>query len=125
MFGYFFVIFFIGLNHKYKTDNFFILPYHSQLYSNYHYMLHEMKAKSENKSVEIALREKNLKEEIWLNDNGLNTNNLNDIFLIIKYKNDEFIKEVIKNPINSAFFIRKNFSGSNTRSFWVKKLIFR
>ena len=89
-------------------------------------MLHEMKAKSENKSVEIALREKNLKEEIWLNDNGLNTNNLNDIFLIIKYKNDEFIKEVIKNPINSAFYLLGKISQAAILDpFGLKKLIFR
>ena len=125
MLGYFFVIIFIGLNHKYKTDTFFILPYHSQLYSNYHYMLHEMKARSENKSVEIALREKNLKEEIWLNDNGLNNNNLNDIFLIIKYKNNEFIKEVIKNPINSAFYLLGKISQAAILDpFWVKKNLY-
>lgn len=122
MLGYLLIIFSIGLNHKYKTDNFFLLPYHSQLYSNYHYMLHEMKAKSENKNVETALLEKNLKEEIWLNENELNTNNLNDIFVIIKYRNNEFIKEVIKNPINSAFYLLKKITQAAILDpFWVKK----
>lgn len=125
MFGYFLIIFSIGLNHKYKTDNFFLLPYHSQLYSNYHYMLHEMKAKLENKDVETALIEKNLKEEVWLKNNKLNTNNLNDILLIIKYKNNEFIKEVIKNPINSAFYLlRKITQAAILDPFWVKKNLF-
>ncbi len=123
--GYLIILFLIGLNHKYKTDKFFFLPYHSQLYSNYHYMLHEMKAKSENKSIALALKEKNSKEQIWIKENDININNLDDIFLLIKYKNNEFIDEVIENPLSSALYlIRKISQAAILDPFWVKKNLF-
>ena len=123
--GYIIILFLIGLNHKYKTDKFFFLPYHSQLYSNYHYMLHEMKAKSENKTKALALQEKNSKEQIWIKKNNININNLNDIFLLIRYKNNEFINEVIKNPLNSVLYLIKKISQAAILDpFWVKKNLF-
>ena len=115
----------MGVNHQIKTGKFFVLTYHSQLYSNYHYMLHEMKAKSENKSVEVALEEKIMKENNWMEENKINPNNFNDIFLIINYKNKEFFKEVLNNPIDSAvFLINKIFQAAILDPFWVKKNLF-
>jgi len=125
LFGYIIVLLSIGVNHYYKTDKFFILPYHSHLYSNYHYMLHEMKAKSNNISKEQALKEKIEKEYVWRNLNNININNFEDIFLLINYKNNEFLNEVIKNPINSSLYLlNKIFQAAILDPFWVKKNLF-
>ena len=123
--GYFIFISFMGVNHQIKTGKFFVLPYHSQLYSNYHYMLHEMKAKSENKSKKVALEEKIIEEKNWMEENKINPNNFNDIFLIINYRNKEFFKEVLNNPIDSVvFLINKIFQAAILDPFWVKKNLF-
>ena len=84
-----------------------------------------MKAKSENKTKALALQEKNSKEQIWIKKNNININNLNDIFLLIRYKNNEFINEVIKNPLNSALYLIKKISQAAILDpFWVKKNLF-
>tara|TARA_B100001540_G_scaffold163360_1_gene144519 strand:- start:1138 stop:2526 length:1389 start_codon:yes stop_codon:yes gene_type:complete len=125
IFGYIIVLFGIGVNHYYKTDKFFILPYYSHLYSNYHYMLHEMKAKSNNISYQKALKEKIEKEDNWKNLNNIDINNFKDIFLIINYRNKEFLHEVIKNPFNSSLYLLNKISQAAILDpFWVKKNLF-
>ena len=123
--GYFTVISLIGLNHYIKKDRFFILPYHSQLYSNYHYMLHEMTAKSEKKGLEEALNEKVMKEKKWIKKNKIEKDNFNHLFLIINYRNKEFLNQVIKNPIDSSIYLLSKISQAAILDpFWVKKHLF-
>ena len=123
--GYFLFLFLIGLSNYQKTSIFFILPYHSKLYSNYHYMLHEIKASSENKTIEKAYKEKIEKKKQWIIDNNINEKNLKDIFKIIDYKNSEFVNEVIQNPINSAkYLVYKICQAAVLDPNWVKKHYF-
>ena len=122
IFGYLIILFGIGYNHLIKTDKFFILPYQSHLYSNYHYMLHEMKSKSEKKPLKQALKQKIDKENQWLLKNNINKNDFNDIFLIINYRNSEFFSEVFKNPFNSFFYLLNKISQAAILDpFWVNK----
>tara|TARA_Y100000816_G_scaffold292297_1_gene286850 strand:+ start:375 stop:1763 length:1389 start_codon:yes stop_codon:yes gene_type:complete len=123
--SYFFILGGIGINNYFKTDKFFILPYHSQMYSNYHYMLHEMKAKSEKKSIEETLKEKIEKESKWQEINKIDKDNFNDIFLIINYRHKQFLAEVVENPLNSFFYLLKKISHAAILDpFWVKKNLF-
>jgi hypothetical protein len=89
----------LGYNNLKKTDHFYLLPSHHQLYSYYHYFGHVILADRlkipENKAIEILQNE----ERNWRNINNISLDIKRDYFKNIDYRNKVFLREVIKNPI--------------------------
>tara|TARA_Y100001970_G_C14201945_1_gene841628 strand:+ start:778 stop:2196 length:1419 start_codon:yes stop_codon:yes gene_type:complete len=102
--GYLFIILSIGYNNYKKTDSFFFLSYVHQYYSYYHYfapsLLADKKKISKSQAKKILLEE----EKIWIKENQIDINVINDLNKNIEYRNKIFLREVLNNP---SYFIGK------------------
>jgi len=128
--GYVFVISLVGYKNYTETKYFHILSKPHQYYSYYHYFAPSLYADRMDISSKEAQKILITSEKLWLDKNIPDFNKLNifdfknfiDLEKNIKYRNQIFIHEVIKNP---SYFILK-FSKrvimmSIIDPFWVHK----
>ena len=118
--GYGLVVLTIGFINLKKTDNFHFFSQVHQYYSFYHYfaadILGDRKKISDTKAQELL--DKN--EKKWISDNKINLKKSSDYSRLIKYRNEIFLRESIKNPIYVAKkFIKKLTVMCIIHPFWV------
>ena len=120
--GYLSIILLIGNLHYIKKGVFFILPYHSNQYSNYHYMYDDIFSKATQISKDQSYNIKIKKEKEWRKNNLIQDNEFKDKFKIINYRNNEFLKLVIKYPFTSfKYLVYKSCQASILDPIYVHK----
>ena len=118
--GYGLVILSIGFINFKKTDHFHLFSQIHQYYSFYHYFAAGIVADRAKISVTEAQELLDKKEKKWISENEIDLDKPSDFSKNIKYRNEIFLKESIKNPIYVAKkFIKKVTVMCIIHPFWV------
>ena len=114
IFGFFLIIFFIGLNHYKKSGDFYIMSSKHQFHSYYQYFASGIYADRNNISSKDAKIKLDTLEKKWRKKNNIiitdpvMNSNIEDLKKNIEYRNNFFLNEIKQNPVYfTKLFIKK------------------
>jgi len=120
--GFIFFISLIGYKNYKETKHFHVLSMPHQYYSYYHYFASSLYADRLNISAKEAQKILTNNEKLWLKKNVVDLNDFNDLEKNIKYRNQIFFEEVLKNPSYFVVkFMKRVIIMCIIDPFWVHK----
>ena len=120
--GFFLIIIPISVNNFQKTGTYYLIPTHHQFYSYYHYFVHNIIADRLNVAPDEVSNILKNNEKKWRDENNIKLDKKEDYIKNIKYRNQIFFEEVLKNPLFvMKNFIKKTITMFIIHPFWVNK----